>query len=294
MAKPILCAVFMTLYINSCKAQDIPNQQPLSAPAEPIASPQLIKVTCSGSCNEISLHNIVPSRDSKGDVKCCPAGTFFNGVNCAAKPTTPPSCPDSMTLDGGIFTQKQSPFCPPGFVFDEQSKSCSHQDGPKCPAGSSFSGRVCISVNGPQCKEGIFKGGMSWDESSKLCFSAPTGSNSCPQETTLQNGKCAFDPGEVDCPGGFTFNGHNCAFKSPPGCMAGVPKDGIYSLGRKMRVKGTSDMRRSDDTAWKCLDQDQQSHVSSRPKQYRWQDLCNYEHAHLCHWNAQGRSLYWQ
>ncbi|KAJ3536732.1 hypothetical protein NM208_g6595 [Fusarium decemcellulare] len=153
MAKYCVWAISMALLVALAHTQETPDQHPLPAEAEILP----VRQACNSACKQISLDDIIPSLDSKGDVKCCPPGTFFNGTSCVFKPTT--VCPPNTKLQAGACVSDEKPVCPAGAVLHEEK--CVSPTEPSCLSGTRFDGDSCISTQLPSCDAGFKFNGVS-------------------------------------------------------------------------------------------------------------------------------------
>lgn len=151
-----------------------------------------------------TLDDIVPATDqASGHIKCCPAGTEFDGRGCVINV---PICPQGSTRDGDKCIAHTKPSCDTGYDYQNgfcitnkpptcdhgtilkgnhcvlegvancearytlQGNVCVAQKPPVCPDGEFFNGKSCTSLKGPKCRDGAkLENGLCIDNSPPAC-----------------------------------------------------------------------------------------------------------------------------
>lgn len=97
-----------------------------------------------------TLDDIVPVTDqASGHVKCCPAGTEFDGKACVVNV---PICPEGSTRDGDKCIVRTKPSCDAG--YDYQSGFCITTKPPTCDHGTILKGNHCVLEGIANCEAG--------------------------------------------------------------------------------------------------------------------------------------------
>lgn len=159
-----------------------------------------------------TLDDIVPATDqASGHIKCCPAGTKFDGKGCIINV---PICPQGSTRDGDKCIVHTKPSCDAGydyqngFCITNKPPTCDHgtilkgnhcvfKGVASCEAGYTLQGNVCVAQKPPVCPDGEFFNGnvllskdqsAGMEQSSKMAYALITTLRHVPKEplsTTL-------------------------------------------------------------------------------------------------------------
>jgi hypothetical protein len=159
----------------------------------------------SQSMHQITIDDILPSKDKEGNVKCCVTGSYYDGKNCIF--VTSEICPPNTTLVDSVCVSQ--PLCKDGLKFD--SGSCVSTSTPTCPEGSKFNGQACSAETGPICEGGtVFDG--------KHCVSSELAE--CPPGYKLQDNSCVTSAKPI-CPPGTSLSETRCVDSQQPTCSPG-------------------------------------------------------------------------
>ncbi|KAK8115259.1 hypothetical protein PG999_007328 [Apiospora kogelbergensis] len=211
---------------------------------------------CQMAGKRITIDDIILSSDDKGNQKCCPKGTQYNGTSCVypessvcpqdmefqngvcvliSGPTcadpnlvptkegcvsrVPPQCPPTTIMKDGQCVLSQPPTCPHGQLF--QDKHCAIAELPECPTKGFYAkDNLCVSVNGPTCQHDWLKA------VGDKCVHVKEAE--CPKDTRLDSkGRCVSTqpPG---CPSGLVPSGNRCIHSLDPSCPDGsIPERGL-------------------------------------------------------------------
>ncbi|ESU10431.1 hypothetical protein FGSG_02876 [Fusarium graminearum PH-1] len=165
----------------------------------------------------------------------CPPGTKQSGTGRCIS-VQPPSCPPGFTVSGNTCLHDTGPSCPSGSTF--RNGVCEYSRLPSCSEGTLTNG-VCVSSSQPGCPSGFKFDKVTarclrrdqlncqagyvnrWDRVSDkvaccpkdfggfdgtFCTQDNPGSNACPVNSELRDGKCVTSPGgQPDCDGGKGF-----------------------------------------------------------------------------------------
>ncbi|OBT73071.1 hypothetical protein VF21_07618 [Pseudogymnoascus sp. 05NY08] len=136
-----------------------------------------------------TLDDIVPATDqASGHIKCCPAGTEFDGKGCVLNV---PVCPKGSTRDGDKCIAHTKPSCDAG--YDYQNGFCITNKPPTCDHATVLKGNHCVLEGVANCETGY----------------------------TLQGNVCVTQKPPV-CPDGEFFNGKSCTSLKGPKCQDGA------------------------------------------------------------------------
>ncbi|KAK8133390.1 hypothetical protein PG984_005402 [Apiospora sp. TS-2023a] len=235
--------------LQSQNAADISKMLPSGAQKAGLLSSCLAGSPCQMAGKRITIDDIILASDAKGNQKCCPKGTEYNGTQCVypassvcppdmefqngvcaliSGPTcadrnliptkegcvsrVPPQCPPTTTMKDGQCVLGQPPTCPHGQMFG--GKYCAITELPDCPAKGFYAkDKLCVSVEGPTCQHDWLK--VVGDK----CVHVKEAE--CPKDTRLDSrGRCVSTqpPG---CPSGLVPSGNRCIDALGPSCPDG-------------------------------------------------------------------------
>ncbi|KAK8124431.1 tenascin X precursor [Apiospora kogelbergensis] len=231
-------------------ATDVSNMMPSGIGLEKtgMLSSCLAGSPCQMAGKRITIDDIILSSDDKGNQKCCPKGTHYDGTQCVYPPSSvcprdmefqngvcvlisgptctdrnliptkdgcvsrvPPQCPPTTTMKDGQCVLNQPPTCPQGYMFEGK---CAIPELPICPTKGFYAkDGLCVSHNGPACQHDWLK--VVGDK----CVHVKEAE--CPKNTKLDSkGRCTSTqpPG---CPFGMVPSGDRCIHSQGPSCPDG-------------------------------------------------------------------------
>ncbi|KAK8022024.1 hypothetical protein PG993_012791 [Apiospora rasikravindrae] len=176
---------------------------------------------CQMAGKRISIDDIIPSFDDKGNQKCCPRGTQYNGTQCVYPPSS--VCPRDMEFQNGVCVLISGPTCAdPSLIPTKEGcvsrtledKHCAIKELPACPdKGFYAKDQLCVSVDGPTCQHDWLK--ILGDK----CVHKQGAE--CPKDTSLDGkGRCVSTQ-PPHCPSGLVPSGNRCIHPGGPVCPAG-------------------------------------------------------------------------